>query len=772
MRRLGLILALVAATTVPADGPEQAQIDFADGLFGRGFYAEAAEEYAAYLEQWPAGTHVQDARYRLGESAFATEDFAAALTAFDALLADNPKDLLRARAQLSRAEALYRLGRLEDAGVAFAPLASEGGDLATRPRALYYLLKIRRELGDLSAAAAVYETMRTAFPDDSLLPYAQYQMGFVHSALGDPEKAGAVFAAVAKANADPEVRAESLFRAAESYEAAALYASAVEAYAALQHDFPESDFARRAETGQLWAQYNAGNYAEARDAAKAFIAAHAENEALPGVHFLLANSLQELGDYDAALTHYNTVRSTWPESAYATRAQYKMAWALFLKKDHQAAKTQAEAFLAAGSTGPESASVAYLLATVLAEEGNCEAAQPHFASVAAQDESVFAAEALYRSAECLEQLSLLDAARAGFHAFVEKYPEDPLALQAQLRAADAAFRGQQYAEAISAYTTLLNTALDAQAEEETRYRLAVAQHNAEDYPASAASFLALVEEFPESAYCEEAWFRIAEARLREGGDPSGAITAYQKVLDLAPTGDYVGRARRGLALAHYEAKDFDNAATRFLQLLAEHPEIELNAETYAWTAQYFFDQSRWAEAVTAFEALIAARPDAPETAQVRLLLAQSYEETGRDEDARKQYTEILTRAPESGVATEAGFRLGGIHEAAGESDEAIARYEAAANANVGDIAAQARFRLGALYEAQEDCEKASREYMRIAILFLHDELSPEALLRAARCFEKLDRAPQAKSAYEELIADFPESTQAAAAREALGAAAG
>ena len=57
---------IVLGGAVAAD--EQAQIDFADGLFARGFNEEAADEYRAYLSEFPEGRHHLFALYRKGDA--------------------------------------------------------------------------------------------------------------------------------------------------------------------------------------------------------------------------------------------------------------------------------------------------------------------------------------------------------------------------------------------------------------------------------------------------------------------------------------------------------------------------------------------------------------------------------------------------------------------------------------------------------------------------------------------------------------------------------
>ena len=69
-------------------------------------------------------------------------------------------------------------------------------------------------------------------------------------------------------------------------------------------------------------------------------------------------------------------------------------------------------------------------------------------------------------------------------------------------------------------------------------------------------------------------------------------------------------------------------------------------------------------------------------------------------------------------------------------------------------------RLGELYEARDDYASALRSYMMIFTLLLHEELSPEAMLRAGRCSEKIGNPDKAVERYNELVAEFPESEQA------------
>ncbi|HNR32794.1 MAG TPA: tetratricopeptide repeat protein, partial [Candidatus Hydrogenedentes bacterium] len=173
-----VVLCLCCAAA--AQTPEQTRMEFADGLFQRGFFAEAVEEYEKYLHDYPTGSYGPTAWYRLGEAAFASEQYEKAIAAFERVMPPELEFPDRLRAAQRRGEALYLLQRHEEAVHAFEPLTGPDAPPDLCVRALYFLGRARldnRQYDDaLRALAAVAER----FPGDALAPYAQYQLAYVH----------------------------------------------------------------------------------------------------------------------------------------------------------------------------------------------------------------------------------------------------------------------------------------------------------------------------------------------------------------------------------------------------------------------------------------------------------------------------------------------------------------------------------------------------------------------------------------------------------------
>jgi len=753
------------------ENERQNQLNFANGLFQRGFFAEAVEEYGAYIASLGGAAAEPEVWYYLGEAAYAAGDYDRALSAFESLQALAGDTPWKDRARLSQGEVYFHLKSFEEATALLRPLSGPGQPEATRGRALYYLGKTQFEQARYNDAIKTFSGLAAEVPDHPLAPYAGFQLACTRLLLGEREAAAIQFSTVAGSNADAALRMESRFRAAQTYDQIGWYGAALGAYEQLRTDFPDAPFAEAAGLGYIWALFHEGKCVDAQASIVDHLKRYPETAQRVELDYIRANCLQQAGNNEAAMEAFVRLREAFPESEFSGRALYKMAWLHYLNDKLAPAQELVTRFLQEYGTSPLVGEGAFLLGTIFVAQGNFENAHQEFRLVAERyPDSEFGAEALFKSGECLEQLAMTEAAAQIFESFVTKYPDHGLTAQAILRAGDARFAASAFEEAVARYTKILETPADPAVEEQVLYRLALTYHNMKDYGNSARTLDALLEKFPQSMHREEALFRAAEYTLKVEEEPVRAVERYQALLDAAPEGPYAGRALRGLALACYAHKDFERAAALFYKLMAEKPEVTLSEEVYSWTGQWFYDQEAWAEAARTFEILLEVLPAYPYADEVRFKIAECSGRAGEKDKALALYTAMAESEGASDYATRARWELGQLYEADEKVDEALTWYEAAANSNSGDIAAQARFRVGVLYEAQEDFGKAARSFMRVAILFLHEEMSPEALWRAGQNYEKAGQADQAHRAYTELVSDFPESPFAAQARDALSAA--
>ncbi|MBI4556312.1 MAG: tetratricopeptide repeat protein, partial [Candidatus Hydrogenedentes bacterium] len=383
MKRLALVIVVAVGTWAGAEEPDQAQMDFANGLFQRGLFKEAVEEYRAYLTQFPQGKYVSTALYRLGEAEYAGGNQSGALEAFDKLLGSpDLESAVQQQASARRGEVLYRLKRYDEARPVLEPLAAPELPPDVRARALYYLGKLHFDQNNPAEALNALKRLVDELPEHALAPYARFQVGFVYLALNDTQNAAIAFGEVAKSAPDAELRMESRFRAAEAYDKIGWYDAAAAAYEQLRQEFPDSVYAERAMYGHAWASYHAGKVENAAALAAEFLAKYTNSERTAGVKYLQANCQQQQKKYAEALELYRAIEAQFATSEFALRAKYKIAWAQYLNGNVQEAKTAIMEFLEKHKDSAWVGDASFLLGSILAAEGNFEDAYEEFRLVA------------------------------------------------------------------------------------------------------------------------------------------------------------------------------------------------------------------------------------------------------------------------------------------------------------------------------------------------------------------------------------------------------
>ncbi len=753
-----------------AETTAQDQRAFADGLFHRGFHSEAIEEYERYLEQAPDAPDASRTWLRLGRAAVMIAAYNKALQAFEQAETTAAEETERLEARISRGESLFFLERYDEAMSVLSAADALEAPPEPRARALYYLGRARYEAGDIQAAVAAYEKLVTELPEATTAPFAQYHLGFALIDIKEPEKAAAAFSAAANADgAAFALRTESLFRAAELYDRLGWTAAALGAYEQLRAEFPDSEYARRAEYGYAWALYHGGRYDEALALAATLLEERSDTPHKPGLVYLRGNCYYQQRRYDDALRVYNALRAEHPDSVFAARALYKTAWARHLTGVTNAAREATLAFLDMYPDSELCGDARYLLGIICVADGDYEEALEQFLLVAEQyPDSEFSADALFKAAECYGQLGLRNESARAFEAFARRYPGNPLTEQAMLRSGDARFTAADFEEALDNYAGILESAPeDERILEETLYRMAVTYHNMKAHDDSAATFKKLLDAFPDSVRAAEAHFRIGEYELRQRENPLEAIASYQAALDSAEDGEYVVRALQGLAAARYEQKDYEQAAAQMLRLLHDYPDDALTEEAYLWCGQWLREVERWADAAAMYEAMLRHYPEHEERSGLWFLLGECREKAEAPDKALDAYARAREYTSDGLRVAEIQYRMGILHEARDEKDKALALLDAAANSDGGETSAKARFRLATLQERMGDHEAAARNYMRLAILYVHETLSPEALWRAGNCYLALDSPARARGVFQELIEDYPDSSFAEQARERL-----
>lgn len=455
------------------------------------------------------------------------------------------------------------------------------------------------------------------------------------------------------------------------------FTEAAESHAAFSARYPHHPLAADA-SGRAIAVYEAGGFdALAIDARTAFAQRYAPEAAYWDGREHDAAFMVRYREHLATLAqHHHAAGQGEALSDSAARDAYRQAADWY------------ERWLALSPDDPEAGRMRMRLADALLDGGAVERAVPQYAEVAygpephdaSREAALAAVQAQLRLAKAAHGGAVAPAMRrmiALSRKLADRYPEHPEKGAVLVRAAEEAYRLEDYEEARAIAATVHEDAtVPAMLRREGLHILADSHFATGAYPQAEAAYGALLAG-------------------SEPGDARRAALREQLASTIYRQGEAARAADEPLVAAAFFARVADAA-----------PDSPLRANADFDAAVMYAKAERWAEAAQAFATLRRRHPEHALLPDADKWLARAYVENRQPGLAATVHARIAGRETESpALRQEAAWQAAVLHESAGSADKAMAAYRSyvARYEQPLDRAQQARSRLGrpAVTGAQE-----------------------------------------------------------------------
>jgi TolA-binding protein len=704
----------------------------------------------------PAAGEGAEVLYWRGRALAELEDHGPALAAFEAGLALDLGDALARRLKVGRGDALFDLGRRDEAAGAYesagsdyalhaaavarlndgapaeavrlaTPLADPERDSPYRLAATLTLAEAWFVQGDYQQAEPVFAVVLAEDEQAVNRARAGARLGWCRYLSGDSRAARARFEALLERYPKSSEAAEARFMAGRAAEDSGDDAAAAKHLARYLEQYPRGEYAQEASV--RLARHEPGQVGEVR--LQGLLRAAPGSTLAPQAHYDLAERLAARQQWSTARDHYRAVVRDHPDHELAPGARYGLAWCLFSLNQHADALDLCE-LLARDPDGVEADLV-----------------------TAALELAVWAAQGAGE----------VDRGLAACLAFMPRVADEPRRLAAARVAAGGLADAQRYREAEGLYAKLLELTKDPRvaggACVETTY---LALDRGEPTVAESRA-LAGVRYVPGDPELLEAFFFVGEALFAEGQDQR-AGAAYARAAT-SPDPEVAGRALYKGGFAHLRRGDLDQAALCFETLVTDYPRSELFGESLFLLGEARYRQGKYAAAIAVLERMRrqAPRHGSLPKALFRLGVAHTRQEHWR------QGAEVLgllaKAAPDFPQLTEAelwrGRALVGLHQ----PRAARAAFERVIERDRGILAAQAHIELGRQHLAAGERDDALSKFLYVAVLFASPEEVSEALFLAGQVLESQNNIEAARSRYREALADYPDAAFTARCKSRL-----
>jgi TolA-binding protein len=287
--------------------------------------------------------------------------------------------------------------------------------------------------------------------------------------------------------------------------------------------------------------------------------------------------LRELNRLDEADQLFDRLRTTHAQSRFAVDAAYRLAQRAFLAGDLPRAKLLVAEVLAGKGDASVQHYARLLQGQIAVSEGNWEAVQGTFETVARQAEGNEARMAEYWIAEALYRRDQLDAAEARFAALAEQTHEqrEPWLAMIPLRRAQVLSRQGKWAEARRMAEPIAENYPGFEQQYEVDYLLGRCLHAAADMAGARAAFARVVRS-PAGAKTETAamaqWWTGETYYHQKKYDE--AFKEYMRVVILYAFPRWQAAALLQAGKCQEALGDRQEAVRLYTQVITEHPDSQ------------------------------------------------------------------------------------------------------------------------------------------------------------------------------------------------------
>jgi TolA-binding protein len=605
---------------------DRARFGLGKALAGLG-QLDAATEILSALGREGGRDWVDRAWLELGEAQLQGGRPEAALKSFEALDRAAPQSTRRPAGNLGRADALTRLGRLDEAEKLLSPLIAETSE-PLAPRAVLVLATLELQRSRPTAAQKVLERGLAHFPQSPLVPSFLFRLGESLQKQSRSGEARSAFLKLVEAHPEDPWADDAMARAAGLALEAKDHDEALRLARSFSQRFPASPLLQEVRLAE----------------ARALIARGSSRDAVPLLESLLS------GNREGGAAHSPTGKLAAP--AIAT-ARYELA--LAYRATGEAAKADALlATLAGEATSPVGAEARFLVGQNLVEQGRfAEAIEPLKQSLASGQKAGIADYALAHLATAQLGIGRIDEAWQTTATLANQFPASAVLPAARLRLAEAA----------------LDRGRSEQAAKQFRLVLAPVPAAADRASAKAAAVEPAIRARAQAGLGRALWKlgKPAEATQAfeqflgtSGGDPQAPSVALERAgaLEAAGQDPAALEAYAKVAAQYAKLPQASLAALARARLLARTGKPQDSAKVLGELLSSPDRLRALTAAGEGVDALLAERGWA--------LL-----DAGKAGDADALFTELLNRFPKSRYAAEARFHLAESANQQGNHQEVV-----------------------------------------------------------------------------------------------------
>jgi tol-pal system protein YbgF len=744
-----LCAALILSAAQNASGGEEQDYAVALAMYERQLFKVSYQYFQDFITKYPEGRFADSAQFYLGESLCALESYPEAIHEYRQLTANYPESAYVGKALLRTGDCFREMENYEQAKKYYRKTVFRASNKNDAAKAYLRLGETYFAEGDFSSTAEIYEKTLEEFPEHANKGLIEYRLGLTYHLNGDSETGIRYLKDVQN---NPSTGAAATYGTAVILLEGGDYAGAAEEIAKLREDNGERlHYNGTFNYHTVLALTGTGDYGEAVELARETSAGLPDGVPSARLYYVLGYDLFSMRRWDEARTAFKETVRTDPDGDLAADASFLISFSYLEERRFDEAE---EGFSFIGSSDSSlSAKAKYWLGWIKYEGGDYEEASRLFAeAVSDPNAGETGPAAIYWRGYC-EKRRGNPAAEDIFVSLAKEYPENELADDALLKAAEIALENGRNDDGRTWLTALVLNYPESEFVEKANYLAAHSYAAQKDPGPAVAKLTEFLKKHPDSEYAPNATYDIGMVLFGDG-NYAAASDWFGRVLTYYPASTLAADAMYQQGQCRFNTTEYDRAREIYESLVKRYPKSPRVDEARYQIELCNYKKGEYSSQTEVAEAYVKKYPKSRLNQELYLLLGQSYYRK-RSYTSSLEYLGRVSDADPAAFVTarslmyEIYLRIGKIEDAA-----AVLRAVVDSRAPKKDRA-DALLKLAKLYESAGDASNAISAYGEFAETFPKDERVPETLLAAGTAMRELKMYTESNVILLNLLNKYP-----------------
>lgn len=734
---------------------------FAEGLYSRRLYKQAAGEYVRYLDEFPNAPNSDALLCKLGESLRLSGDMLGACQAFSKV-AKQKDSKYNTEALLKLASMLLDIDKVEDAEKFSSALINKNPPKDILAEALYLHGSALVRLAKTDAAIADFDRLIRECGSSRYIPYAKIALG---SLLADPAKNQLQRAeqllsdAIASGLPSKGLEVEGYFYLGCVRYWMKKYHDAANDFLTLIKKHPNDPRLNDVYIKLAWSYFFVGMYIEAGDLVLDVLQSRGgfTNPQLGELRYVAANSFFEVSNYDKAIELYKSVVMVDPNSTFGQKSSFNLARAYYNKEMYNEAIQTLRPLLNHKQLREDA--IWLTAEAAMASENTALAIQNYRMIVNEFPQSKHAEEAMYRIGCVYRAAKQREEAAAAFLMLSEKFPKSKYAADSLFFAAHI-YSTVKDKRSIELWKRFIKEFPKDNKAPVALYHLAVDENSQGNNEMALEAFVSLYTQYPQSEYAGEAYMWAGNL-FSIKGELAEAEKSLRKALTYKLAMDSEQKAKFMLALVLQKQNKEEESISLLKGLLDNNVSESFTPQHLAWLSRCLVDRKQWADAEKAAVKLANNSQSSDAWKQMGWALAAKAASGANKMDAAEtHYRNALSCNAKTRDYIECCYLLGELLMKKKNFAEAGERFVEAARLSA-DIPEFHELRIfsyighGHSALAQGKREEGIRLLMAVSLLFSHDDLVPPIMEEVIKLLMEDGRKEDAEMVKKDLLRLYP-----------------